>query len=198
MSLLLLHTRATQQSQCNNSTKRSELKKPLAPLLHFADQMMAACAAAGLPELINNSLIINEGPLQAAAAAARPDSESESGGEDHSGDEDYELSDGNESMPDAGEAAVGQADGSQVTGKRKGPARADSAKRQKRSGSSSSEPHVCAYCAKTFGKLSKLTRHMRTHTGECPYVCDEPGCGKAYPRRDHLDRHMKSHSEGGM
>uniref|UniRef100_A0A060T550 ARAD1B01474p n=1 Tax=Blastobotrys adeninivorans TaxID=409370 RepID=A0A060T550_BLAAD len=52
----------------------------------------------------------------------------------------------------------------------------------------------CHVCNRQFFKKEHLTRHMRTHTKEKPFMC--PACGKAFVRRDTLTRHVKSrHSE---
>lgn len=40
--------------------------------------------------------------------------------------------------------------------------------------------HVCPECGKTFDRPSNLERHARTHSGETPFKCDEPGCAKAF------------------
>ncbi|XP_068246961.1 zinc finger protein 391-like isoform X1 [Palaemon carinicauda] len=47
----------------------------------------------------------------------------------------------------------------------------------------------CNVCNKVFGSIYKLSRHLRTHTGEKPYVCF---CGDRFGRSDVLRTHQKS------
>lgn len=49
-------------------------------------------------------------------------------------------------------------------------------------------------CSATFSKPSKLTIHIRQHTGERPYKCDYDSCDKSYTNPSHLKRHCQTHN----
>jgi hypothetical protein len=52
----------------------------------------------------------------------------------------------------------------------------------------------CPRNQKPFTKRHKMHNHVRTHTGERPYVCTVEGCGKRFSRPDSLNTHIKTHS----
>ncbi|XP_027228469.2 zinc finger protein 605 [Penaeus vannamei] len=52
-------------------------------------------------------------------------------------------------------------------------------------------PYVCEVCHKSFARSDKLSTHKRIHTGEKPYICF---CGKRFSRIDHLKMHATTHN----
>uniref|UniRef100_A0A4W5QTS9 C2H2-type domain-containing protein n=1 Tax=Hucho hucho TaxID=62062 RepID=A0A4W5QTS9_9TELE len=50
----------------------------------------------------------------------------------------------------------------------------------------------CHICGKYFAWDTFLKRHLRSHTGEKPFHCQD--CGKGFTQRGHLNLHMRSHT----
>ncbi|XP_076097862.1 zinc finger protein ZIC 1-like [Mytilus galloprovincialis] len=54
--------------------------------------------------------------------------------------------------------------------------------------------HECAREGKPFKAKYKLVNHIRVHTGEKPFPCPFPGCGKVFARSENLKIHKRTHT----
>ena len=57
-------------------------------------------------------------------------------------------------------------------------------------------PHLkCSQCSYHAGSSYSLKLHMKTHAEvESKFMCDHPGCGRAYATKGHLNEHKKKHT----
>ena len=53
--------------------------------------------------------------------------------------------------------------------------------------------HQCFYCEKRFSLQQYLEEHIYIHTGEMPFVCKYPGCGRKFRQAGKLSIHKKTH-----
>ena len=50
-------------------------------------------------------------------------------------------------------------------------------------------------CWKAYSRLENLKTHLRSHTGEKPYMCEFPGCTKAFSNASDRAKHQnRTHS----
>ncbi|ORY18689.1 hypothetical protein BCR34DRAFT_595924 [Clohesyomyces aquaticus] len=62
----------------------------------------------------------------------------------------------------------------------------------------SQDRYICSTCNKAFSRPSSLRIHSHSHTGEKPYKCPQPGCGKAFSVRSNMKRHERGcHAAAG-
>ncbi|KAG1734492.1 hypothetical protein EDB19DRAFT_1911084 [Suillus lakei] len=52
--------------------------------------------------------------------------------------------------------------------------------------------HRCEECGQTFTAVFSLKRHMQSHTGVRPFVCNIPGCNQAFFNQSDCRRHERS------
>jgi uncharacterized Zn-finger protein len=52
---------------------------------------------------------------------------------------------------------------------------------------------TCSLCPKSFTRRTTLNSHQRQHTGDRPFLCDFPECGKTFAQNNDKKRHEKTH-----
>ncbi|RWS27942.1 zinc finger: C2H2 type-like protein [Leptotrombidium deliense] len=62
------------------------------------------------------------------------------------------------------------------------------------SGTVSPSPIRCNVCSRVFPREKSLQAHLRTHTGERPYICDFPGCSRKFTQSGQLRTHQRLHT----
>ena len=56
-------------------------------------------------------------------------------------------------------------------------------------------PYVCLICKSEKPTKSALLYHICTHTGDRPFKCKDPGCGKEFSRPNRLTEHSRIHTK---
>ena len=58
------------------------------------------------------------------------------------------------------------------------------------------KPYICEHpgCDKAFATGYGLKSHTRVHTGEKPYKCPEETCSKAFKTSGDLQKHVRTHT----
>ncbi|XP_062310917.1 zinc finger protein 367 [Osmerus eperlanus] len=79
-------------------------------------------------------------------------------------------------------------------GSRRGRPRAETVRELINEGETSSSRIRCSICHRVFPREKSLQAHKRTHTGERPYLCDYPECGKAFVQSGQLKTHQRLHT----
>lgn len=51
--------------------------------------------------------------------------------------------------------------------------------------------HKCPICNLRFQRPEHVKRHLKSHSSEKPFQCEEPNCGKCFNRKDNLKAHLK-------
>jgi hypothetical protein len=49
-------------------------------------------------------------------------------------------------------------------------------------------------CGKAFTRTDHLANHVKTHTGDKPYLCRHEGCNKTFSLAHNLTSHMRTHT----
>lgn len=69
--------------------------------------------------------------------------------------------------------------------------------RRKPAAAAGAPTHTCKVpgCNRAFARTYNLSTHMRTHTGDCPYACEDKSCAKKFKWKSSLTSHRKFHEK---